>query len=46
MDGRWQLVAGGRLWGEGLNKKEKGLIDMANSVVIAGVGGGYKWTKW
>ena len=36
-------------WGgegmEGLSKKEKGLMDMDNSVVIAG-GGVYKGTKW
>ena len=30
---------------EGLSKKEKGLMDMDNSVVIAG-GRGYKGTKW
>ena len=30
---------------EGLSKKEKGLIGMDNSVVIAG-GRGYKGTKW
>ena len=36
-------------WGgvgvKGLSKKEKGLMDMDNSVVIAG-GRGYKGTKW
>ena len=30
---------------EGLAKKEKGLMDMDNSVVIAGEAG-YKRTKW
>ena len=30
---------------EGLGKKEKGLMDMDNSVVMAGVRR-YKWTKW
>ena len=30
---------------EGLSKKEKGLMDMDNSVVIAG-GKWYKGTKW
>ena len=30
---------------EGLNKKEKGLMDMDNSVVIV-VEGWYKGTKW
>ena len=30
---------------EGLSKKEKGLVDMDNSEVIAG-GRGYKGTKW
>ena len=30
---------------EGLSEKEKGLMDMDNSVVIAG-GRGYKGTKW
>ena len=30
---------------EGLSKKEKGLMDMDNSVVTAG-GEGYKGTKW
>ena len=30
---------------EVLSKKEKGLMDMDNSVVIAG-GTGYKETKW
>ena len=31
---------------EGLNKKEKGLMDMDNSEVTAGVRGGHKGTKW
>ena len=31
--------------GEGLGKKEKGRMDMDNSVVIAGARG-YKGTKW
>ena len=30
---------------KGLRRKEKGLMDMDNSVVIAGEGG-YKETKW
>ena len=30
---------------EGSSKKEKGLMDIDNSVVIAG-GGGYKGAKW
>ena len=30
---------------EGLSKKENGLMDMDNSVVIAG-GGAFKGTKW
>ena len=42
MESRWQLV-GGREGMEGLSKKEKGLTDMDNSVVVAG---GYKETKW
>ena len=37
-------ACGGRV-GEGLSKKEKGLIDVDNSVTITG-GGGYKGTKW
>ena len=36
---------GGGQWVEGQNKKEKVLMDMDNSVVIAG-GGVYKGTKW
>ena len=32
-------------WIEGLSKKEKGLMDMDNSGVIA-TGGGNKSTKW
>ena len=35
----------GRLGVEGLRKKEKGLMDMDNRVVIAGERG-YKGTKW
>ena len=35
----------GELREQGLNKKEKGFMDMDNSVVIAG-GRGYKGTKW
>ena len=31
---------------EGLSKKEKGLMDMDNSVVIAGQGVEYKAVKW
>ena len=44
---REQVTAsgGGRLGVEGSSKKEKGLIDMDNSVVIAG-GRGYKAMKW
>ena len=44
---RWQLVGrgGGRLGGGGIEQKGKGLMDMDNSVVIAG-GRGYKGTKW
>ena len=38
-------VEGGGCGVEGLSKKEKGLMDMDNSVVIAG-GGRYKGTKW
>ena len=39
-------VSGGRRLGaEVLNKKEKGFMDMDNSVVIAG-GKRYKGTKW
>ena len=38
-----------RRW-RGLNRKEKGLMGMDNSMVIAvGMGGGgrgYKWDKW
>ena len=35
-----------RGWGvEGWSKKEKGLMDMGNGVVIAG-GRGHKGTKW
>ena len=30
---------------KGASKKGKGLMDMGNSVGIAG-GGEYKWTKW
>lgn len=30
---------------EGMNKKEKGLMDLDSRVVIAG-GSGYKETKW
>ena len=30
---------------EELSKKEKGLMDMDNSVLISG-GEGYKWDKW
>ena len=45
MESRWQLV-GERLGGEGLSKKEKGLVDTDDSVLIAGGGGGYKGTKW
>ena len=47
MESRWQLVVvvGGGEGVEGLSKKEKGLMDMDNSVVIAG-GRGYKGTKW
>ena len=37
-------VGGGEVGGEGLSKKEKGLLYMGNSVVIAG-GRGYKGTK-
>ena len=42
-----QMTASGSggLGVEGLSKKEKGLMDVDNSVVIAG-GGGYKGTKW
>ena len=36
-------VGDGRM--EGLSRKEKGLMDMENSVVFPGVGG-YKGTKW
>ena len=35
----------GKVGVEGLSKKEKGLINMDSSVVIAGVRGGYKGTK-
>ena len=35
----------GRLGGRGLSQKEKGLMDMDNSVVIAGERE-YKRTKW
>ena len=38
-------VGGGRTWIEGLSKKEKGLKDMENSVVIAG-GKGSKGAIW
>ena len=31
---------------EGLSKKEKGLMDMDNSVVIAGGSGGIRGDKW
>ena len=31
---------------EGMSKKEKGLMDMDNSVVIAGGRRGYKGTTW
>lgn len=33
------------MW-EGLSQKDKGFIDMDNSVVIVVWGGGYKGTKW
>ena len=36
----------GGLGVEGLNKKEKGLMDMDNSVVISGGRREYKGTKW
>ena len=45
-----RITAGG--WGVGdegvgrLSKKEKGLRDMDNGVVIVGGGGGIKGTKW
>lgn len=39
-------TGGGEINGvEGLNKKEKGLMDTNNCIVIAG-GRGYKGTKW
>ena len=44
MESRGQLVRG-RLEGEGLSKKEKGLMNVDNSVVIS-EGWGYKETKW
>ena len=35
MESRWQLVDGGSYGMEGLSKKEKELMNMDNSVVIA-----------
>ena len=47
MEIRWQLVGGGQGGEreEGLSKKGKGLMDMDNSVGIAG-GKGHMGTKW
>ena len=37
IDGEQMTASGlGKFWVEGLNKKEKGLMDMVNSMVIAG----------
>ena len=44
MENRWQLLEG-RGQGEQIEQKEKGLMDMDNSVVMA-VGGVYSGTKW
>ena len=44
MDRNMTASRGGRLGVEGLSKKEKGLMDMDNSMVIAG-GRGCKGTK-
>ena len=38
-------LGGGKLEVEGSSKKEKGLMDMDNCVVIVG-GGGHKGNKW
>ena len=46
IDGEQMPSSGRRRLGvEALSKKEKGLMDMDNSVVTAG-GEGYKGTKW
>ena len=40
MENRWQLVGGGEaIRGGGIEQKEKGLMNMDNSVVIAGGSG-------
>ena len=41
-----RLKALGRLGVEGSAKTEKGLMEIDNRVVTAGVGGGYKGVKW
>ena len=40
-----RAVEGGE-WVEGFSKKEKGIMDTDNSVVIAGGSEKYKGTKW
>ena len=45
MQSRMTAGGGGRLVGERLSKKEKGLMDMGNSVGTAG-GRGHKEAKW
>ena len=40
------MTASGGGGGEGLSKKEKGLMDMESSVVTAGAGRRHKGTKW
>ena len=46
MDRNMTASRGGRLGVEGLSKKEKGLMDIDNSVVIAREEERYKGGKW